>query len=71
MSVDSDLVLVKAASVRRHLDRLTEKCNVDVEAYLKDMDRQEIVLFNLQMAVQNCVEHNVVKVEDVADQYCF
>lgn len=56
MSVDFDLLLAKASSVRKHLDRVSEKCDVSVEAFLKDIDRQEIVLFNLQMAVQNCVD---------------
>lgn len=56
MSVDFDLLLAKASSVRKHLDRVSEKCDVSVEAFLKDIDRQEIVLFNLQMAVQNSVD---------------
>ena len=53
---DRDLVLMKAASVRRHLNRVIEKRNVDQRTFLKDVDRQESILFNLQMAVQNCID---------------
>ncbi|MBW2195607.1 MAG: DUF86 domain-containing protein [Deltaproteobacteria bacterium] len=56
MSVDRDLVLAKATSVRRHLNRVTEKRDVDLPTFLKDVDRQESILFNLQMAIQNCID---------------
>ncbi len=32
------------------------KSNVDLQIFLEDLDRQESVLFNLQMAVQNCID---------------
>jgi len=35
--------------------------------FLNDLDRQEIILFNLQMAIQECIDPNVAKVEDAAD----
>ena len=54
--VDKDLLLTKASSVRRHLKRAEEKSNTDLNAFLSDIDRQEIVMFNLQMAIQNCVD---------------
>ena len=53
---DRDLVLTKAASVRRHLNRVIEKRDVDQRTFLNDVDRQESILFNLQMAVQNCID---------------
>ena len=53
---DRDLLLTKAASVRKHLNRVIEKRNVDQRTFLKDIDRQESILFNLQMAVQNCID---------------
>ena len=56
MSADRDLVLAKATSVRRHLNRVTEKRDVDLPTFLKDVDRQESILFNLQMAIQNCID---------------
>jgi len=36
MSVDFDVLLAKASSVRKHLDRVTEKCDVSVKAFLKN-----------------------------------
>lgn len=54
--VDTDLILAKASSVKRHLNRVIEKGNTDLEAFLGDIDRQESILFNLQMAIQNCID---------------
>ncbi|MCK4985604.1 MAG: DUF86 domain-containing protein [Desulfobacterales bacterium] len=54
--VDSDLILAKAGSVKRHLRRVIEKRNTGLQTFLEDIDRQESVLFNLQMAVQNCID---------------
>ena len=54
--VDKDLILAKAASIRRHLVRAAEKAAVPAKAFKSDLDRQEIVMFNLQMAIQNCID---------------
>ena len=54
--VDNDLILAKASSVKRHLRRIEEKRNIDLNIFLKDIDRQESILFNLQMAIQNCID---------------
>ena len=54
--VDRDLILAKASSVKRHLKRVIEKRNVDLQTFLKDIDCQESILFNLQMAIQNCID---------------
>ena len=54
--VDRDLILAKAGSVRRHCKRISEKSKVDLEVFKTDLDRQESILFNLQMAVQNCID---------------
>ncbi len=54
--VDRDLILAKASSVKRHLKRVTEKRNIDLQTFLKDIDCQESILFNLQMAIQNCID---------------
>ena len=54
--VDRDLVLAKTSSVKRHLNRLIEKRNIDLQTFLKDIDRQESILFNVQMAIQNCID---------------
>ena len=54
--VDTDLILAKAGSVKRHLNRVFEKRNTDLGTFLKNIDIQESVLFNIQMAVQNCID---------------
>jgi len=54
--VDRDLILAKAGSVQKHLRRVKEKRDTDLQTFLKDLDRQESILFNLQMAVQNCID---------------
>lgn len=54
--VDHDLILAKADSVRKHLNRVIEKRQVDLRAFTQDLDRQEIILFNLQKAIQNCID---------------
>ena len=54
--VDSDLILAKSSSVKRHLNRVIEKRHTDLQTFLQDIDRQESILFNLQMAIQNCID---------------
>jgi uncharacterized protein YutE (UPF0331/DUF86 family) len=54
--VDRDLIVAKASSVKRHMSRVEEKLGTDLQAFLKDIDRQESILFNLQMAIQNCID---------------
>jgi uncharacterized protein YutE (UPF0331/DUF86 family) len=54
--VDQNLILAKAGSMRSHLNRVIEKRNVDLNGFIEDIDRQEIILFNIQAAVQNCID---------------
>ena len=54
--VDNDLILAKAGAIKRHCKRISDKSNVDIENFKSDLDRQESVLFNLQMAIQNCID---------------
>lgn len=54
--VDRDLIVAKASSVKRHMSRVEEKLGTDLQAFLKDIDSQESILFNLQMAIQNCID---------------
>ena len=54
--VDREIIIAKASSVKRHLERVKKKVNVDLQTFLGDLDCQEIILFNLQMAVQNCID---------------
>ncbi len=54
--VDRGLISAKAASVKNRLKRVTDKCPLDKRLFLEDLDRQEIVLFNMQMAIQECID---------------
>lgn len=54
--VDSDVIIAKASSIKRHLDRIFVKRKTDLETFLNNIDIQESVLFNIQMAVQNCTD---------------
>ena len=54
--VDKDLIMAKAGSVRKHLNRIEMKRSVDLKTFLSDFDRQESILFNIQMAMQNCID---------------
>jgi uncharacterized protein YutE (UPF0331/DUF86 family) len=54
--VDKDLVLTKAGNVKKHLRRVEKKAKTDLKTFLKDLDRQEIIAFNLEVAVQNCID---------------
>ena len=54
--VDRDLIIAKAASVRVHLDRIASKTGCDLQVFLGDVDRQDIVAFNLSLAVESCVD---------------
>ena len=54
--VDKDLVLTKAGNVKKHLRRVEKKAKTDIKTFLKDLDRQEIIAFNLEVAVQNCID---------------
>ena len=54
--VHPNLILAKAGSVKSHLNRVIERRNIDLNCFMEDIDRQEIILFNIQAAVQNCID---------------
>lgn len=54
--VNADLMISKAAAIKKHLSRIEKKADIDLTAFMADIDTQEIVLFNLQMAIQNCID---------------
>ena len=54
--IDTSLILAKASKVQGHLGRVREKRSVNLDEFLTDLDRQESILFNLQMAIQNCID---------------
>jgi uncharacterized protein YutE (UPF0331/DUF86 family) len=54
--VDKDLILAKASSVKRHIDRVKAKSVADMAIFLQDLDRQESMAFNMHLAIQNCMD---------------
>lgn len=56
MMIDQNIILNKTSKVHHHLNRIRGKREISLEDFLMDLDRQEIILFNLQMAVQNCID---------------
>jgi uncharacterized protein YutE (UPF0331/DUF86 family) len=54
--VDKDLIIAKAGAVKKRLSRIASKTQTDIESFKKDLDSQEIVLFNLQMAIKDCID---------------
>jgi len=54
--VDKDLILAKAGSVKRHFDRIKAKSDTDMATFMRDLDRQESIAFNMHLAIQNCMD---------------
>lgn len=54
--VDVDLIIAKADAVKKHLKRIEKKSDIAFEKFLEDIDAQESIFFNLQMAIQNCLD---------------
>ena len=54
--MDREVVAEKLESLRRCLQRVSEKCPPDVETLLRDFDLQDILALNLSRAVQLCVD---------------
>jgi len=54
--VDKNILWSKISAMQKHLDRVRTKRDISLHAFIHDLDRQESVLFNLQMAIQNCID---------------
>ncbi|EFI34247.1 protein of unknown function DUF86 [Desulfonatronospira thiodismutans ASO3-1] len=54
--VDRNIILSKMAAVQKHVRRVKTKRDIQEHEFLQDLDRQESILFNLQMAIQNCID---------------
>ncbi|MCK5541067.1 MAG: DUF86 domain-containing protein [Desulfobacterales bacterium] len=54
--VDKDVILAKIGSVKKYLNRINNVSKITLEAFLDDVDTQDIILFNIQLAVQNCID---------------
>ncbi len=54
--VDKDLLFAKISSVKKHLNRVKKQAGITLSEFLNDVDAQDIILFNLQLAIQNCID---------------
>lgn len=54
--IDQEVILAKANNIEQHIRRIREKRELSLDTFLADIDSQESILFNLQMAVQNCID---------------
>jgi len=54
--VNKRVLSSKTDAARRHVARIVEKRQVDLPVFLEDLDLQESILFNFQMAIQSCID---------------
>ncbi len=54
--IDKNVILDKASGIERHLKRIESKRGIGLDEFLNDIDLQDILLFNLQVAIQNCID---------------
>ncbi|MFC1878007.1 DUF86 domain-containing protein [Thermodesulfobacteriota bacterium] len=54
--VDRDLILSKAGLAEKYINRAIQKGRIDLSIFMKDIDCQDIVIFNLQKAIQGCID---------------
>lgn len=54
--VNRDVITAKISNIQKSLDRLKEKRGVDLEEFSRNRDVQDIVLLNLQVAIQGCID---------------
>jgi len=54
--VDKDIVLAKSSAVKKHIKRIKDLPFKDFQEFQNNSDYQDILLFNIQLAVQNCID---------------
>jgi uncharacterized protein YutE (UPF0331/DUF86 family) len=54
--VDRTIVVAKIAQIEKCLSRIREKRPANSQLFLTDLDRQDIIMFNLMQAVQGCID---------------
>ena len=54
--VNRDIVLTKIAHVKESLNRLHQKQGLMLDQFVNDRDSQDIALFNMQTAIQGCID---------------
>ncbi|MFW6011818.1 MAG: type VII toxin-antitoxin system HepT family RNase toxin [Desulfosalsimonas sp.] len=54
--VDKEVLLAKIGAAKKHLTRLQGLPVGSFRVFSEDLNTQDIALFNLQLAVQNCID---------------
>ncbi len=54
--VDKDIILAKSSAVKKHIKRIKDLPLKDLQTFQNNSDYQDILLFNIQLAVQNCID---------------
>jgi uncharacterized protein YutE (UPF0331/DUF86 family) len=54
--VDKDIILAKSSAVKKHIKRIKDLPLQDFQTFQDNSDYQDILLFNIQLAVQNCID---------------
>ena len=54
--VDKSIIKAKMANIKKNLDRLKEKQVLNNDEFRANQDLQDIVLLNLQAAIQGCID---------------
>ena len=54
--IDESVLLKKISHVRHNLARLRQKNTISTAEFKRDIDLQDIVLHNLQLAMQGCID---------------
>jgi uncharacterized protein YutE (UPF0331/DUF86 family) len=54
--IDPDVLLAKTSAAKKHIARARSLSGQSLEAFLEDLDTQDIALFNLQLAIQHCID---------------
>lgn len=54
--VDQEVIQAQSSFLQRALDRIHQKGRISLEQLRKDMDLQDILIHNLQVAIQGCID---------------
>jgi len=54
--VDRDTIIEKISALKKHLKRLKEIGSHQQSIFLENCDLQQLAAFNLQTAIQNCID---------------
>ena len=63
--MDKDVVLNKLESLRRCLQRVQDKTPASVDLLVEDYDLQDIIVLNLERAIQTCVDIGLHIISDL------